>query len=206
MFREIGFETPARFIHALNTKLNEIMPYYVNLYKTTMLEYDPLEVVNYKQEYVLNKSSNSSLDNVETGKSNGTGSVNGESTVSSNSSNTDISKSVENDTPQTLLGNQIEESIDNFTNASKINHGKNNNTQETSSTSNDSTTTTANSELENTLKSLGTNKEDETMAKEIKGKYGSTPFQELIKKERELILNIDMMIINDLEELFLLIY
>lgn len=205
-YREIGFETVGRFIHALNTKMNEIMPYYVELYKTTMLEYDPLEVVNYKEEYTLSKSGNSSLDNTETGKSSGTGTVNGESSVNSNATNTDNGKNVENDTPQTTLGNQATETIDNFTHASKIGYNKNTNNQESSTSSNDKTTTNTSSDLENTLKSLASNSEDETMKKHIYGNYTATSYQALIQKEREIIINIDMKIINDLSELFLAIY
>lgn len=38
MFNEIGFETVARFIHELNVRMNEIMPYYNKLYESDRLE------------------------------------------------------------------------------------------------------------------------------------------------------------------------
>lgn len=41
-FREIGQETPDRFNHYLGVRMNEIMPYYNELFKTTMIDYDPL--------------------------------------------------------------------------------------------------------------------------------------------------------------------
>lgn len=41
-FNEIGQETPERFKHRLYTKLNEIMPYYNQRYKSTLLKFDPL--------------------------------------------------------------------------------------------------------------------------------------------------------------------
>ena len=214
-FREIGFETVGRFIHALNTKMNEIMPYYIKLYETTLLKYDPLEVVNYKEEYTLNrdnsKDTSSTLDNTETGKSVGNGTVKGNSKVDSNVQTTlnDNSKNVENDTPQSPLPT---ESIDNFTHASKITYNKNDSTnnQDSHSTSEDNTTTTTNSDLTNTLESKASNNEKElqveTMTKHIKGNYTSTSYQALIQKEREIILNIDLKIINDLQELFMSIW
>lgn len=41
-FREIGQETPDRFNFMLGTKMDEIMPYYNQLYMSTLIEYDPL--------------------------------------------------------------------------------------------------------------------------------------------------------------------
>ena len=41
-FREIGVETVSRFLINLEQTLNEIMPYYKQLYDTTLLEYDIL--------------------------------------------------------------------------------------------------------------------------------------------------------------------
>lgn len=41
-FREIGQETPSRFAFNLRRKMNEIMPYYNQLYESEMIKYDPL--------------------------------------------------------------------------------------------------------------------------------------------------------------------
>lgn len=41
-FEEIGMETPDRFNHYLRTTMNEIMPYYNELYKSVALQYNPL--------------------------------------------------------------------------------------------------------------------------------------------------------------------
>mgnify|MGYP006935831887 CR=1 FL=1 len=42
LFYEIGQETPYRFNHYLKTKMNEIMPYYNQLYISEMIKFDPL--------------------------------------------------------------------------------------------------------------------------------------------------------------------
>lgn len=41
-YEEIAFESPDVFIDRLNMRLNEIMPYYAQLYETTLIKYDPL--------------------------------------------------------------------------------------------------------------------------------------------------------------------
>lgn len=41
MYQEIGFETPELFKHYINLALNEIMPYYNQLYLTTLYQLDP---------------------------------------------------------------------------------------------------------------------------------------------------------------------
>ena len=41
-YREIGQETPDRFNRMLARKMNEIMPYYNQMYLSTLIEFDPL--------------------------------------------------------------------------------------------------------------------------------------------------------------------
>ena len=47
MYREIGFETFGRFLHELKTTMEEIMPYYNQLYFSTDQDYDLLYNVDY---------------------------------------------------------------------------------------------------------------------------------------------------------------
>lgn len=49
--REIGLETVALWKLKLRTKLNEIMPYYNQLYKSAMLEFNPLYDADYVKEH-----------------------------------------------------------------------------------------------------------------------------------------------------------
>lgn len=46
--REIGFETVGRWKLALNTKLNEIMPYYNKLYESELIEFNPMYATDIK--------------------------------------------------------------------------------------------------------------------------------------------------------------
>lgn len=53
--REIGLETVALWKLKLDTKLNEIMPYYNELYKSTLLEFNPLYDIDLMTNYTLIK-------------------------------------------------------------------------------------------------------------------------------------------------------
>jgi len=50
-FREIGFETPARFRYFLNRKMREIMPYYNQIFKSQFLEFNPLYNIELYEDY-----------------------------------------------------------------------------------------------------------------------------------------------------------
>lgn len=54
-YREIGLETPDRFKHFLYTRLNEIMPYYNEMYKSILMEYNPLITENITDTSTTNK-------------------------------------------------------------------------------------------------------------------------------------------------------
>lgn len=59
-FYEIGFETAGLFKFNLNTTLNEIMPYYNQLYKSALIEFDPLMMADLTEKYSHNSSGNNS--------------------------------------------------------------------------------------------------------------------------------------------------
>lgn len=59
-FREIGMETAELFKSYLNTTMNEIMPYYNQLYKSELLEFNPF--YNVDKSIVSDKNNNSVYD------------------------------------------------------------------------------------------------------------------------------------------------
>jgi len=87
-FREIGLETPAQFKHFLKMRLNEIMPYYNQLYESESLVFDPMTNVDVTETQTRETQMESSSS------TSGTGSSESEST----------SKNVFQDTPQSRLG------------------------------------------------------------------------------------------------------
>lgn len=69
MFREIGFETPAMFDHYIGMTLSEIMPYYNELFKTTLLEINPLVNFTFEETMAKNETGNTNSSGSGTGSS-----------------------------------------------------------------------------------------------------------------------------------------
>lgn len=145
--RQIGFETFGRFKYELNVRMREIMPYYIELWKTTQFEYNPIE------NYSMNEGSEDNTDS--TGNTEGKG----------------LEKF--SDTPQGEVKN-LDTHLTNVT--------QNEITSNTSSNANTKHTAWR------------------------KGNIGVTTSQQMIQSERDIILNIDMLIIEDLKDLFLGVY
>lgn len=85
--REIGFEDDDYFIFALRRKMNEIMPYYNQIYKSTLIEFDPMVTVDISQ--LSDHTGDRATDSASTGDT---------TTKSEN-----VSRGVNSTTPQTLL-------------------------------------------------------------------------------------------------------
>lgn len=182
-FREIGFETVGRFLFELETALNEIMPYYNQLFYSADQDFNPI----YNVDYIRNTQRNKSDTNI--------GSQSSSTNSSATGTSTDNTKNVTSDTPQNQLG-ITNEQIDQLDYASEASWGKNSNsTSDTSS----STSNASNSVIGN---------EKEGIVETTKGNFGVVSAQDLIIKYRETILNIEQLIINDprISELFMLIY
>lgn len=194
-YREIGFETVGRFLDELEISLNEIMPYYNQLFFSADQDYNIIYNVDYKRTIDRDLSGNTT--------STSTGETTSNSTDSNTTSTTTnlYNKNVESDTPQSQLG-ITNKQIDSVDYANKVTWNKD--TTEQSGTSTGTATTTADS----TASGSGTNKEIESTLETTKGNFGVVSAQDLIKKYRELIINIEQMIINDprITELFMLIY
>ena len=182
-FREIGFETVGRFLFELETALNEIMPYYNQLFYSADQDFNPI----YNVDYIRNTQRNKSDTNI--------GSQSSSTNSSATGTSTDNSKNVTSDTPQNQLG-ITNEQIDQLDYASEASWGKNSNsTSDTSS----STSNASNSVIGN---------EKEGIVETTKGNFGVVSAQDLIMKYRETLLNIEQLIIHDkrIAELFMLIY
>lgn len=117
--REIAHETVGRWKLALNAKLNEIMPYYNQLYKSELLEFNPFYDVDLTRNREDSGTSNKTSNNTETNSSNST-------------SNTDTLNRF-SDTPQNSMDTQgIADSVP-LTTVTKVN-GDNTTTNESTGT------------------------------------------------------------------------
>lgn len=188
-FREIGFETVGLFRFYLKQTLNEIMPYYNQLYESALLEIDPLNTINFTETLTRTKIGNDTKNFNEDTTVNSNGNSNSNSTKNTNF------KDVESDTPQGMLsiGN-----IDGELYASYARISKNEDT--TNSTAHQETTDTQKRKNDEKI-----NREDnENYTRTEKGNRESQ--SELLMKYRETFLNIDMQVINELNDLFMGLY
>ena len=164
-FYEIGLTPIARFKKALQIKLNDIFPYYKQLYQT--------ELRSAEIDFMLNKDLKEQYTRELTGNS----SVNQSSTSTSN----DTSLNINNDTPQ----NKIDDLDKYMTSASKNTDNSTMNSNGTNTAENNST---------------------ETYSLISQGNIGVTSSAELLEKWRSVLINIDQMIFEECNDLFMLIY
>lgn len=185
--REIAHETVGRWKLALNTKLNEIMPYYNQLYKSELLEFNPFYDVDLTRSREGSGTSNRTSKNTETnsGRSQNVSSGSG-------TSNTDTLNRF-SDTPQNSMDTQgIADSVP-LTTVTKVNEDNTTTNESTDTlTRNDNKTGNGTENINNTDKYIET----------VKGKQGTENYSSLLKKFRETFLNIDMMIIEDCSDCF----
>ena len=218
--REIGEETVGLWKLRLNTRLNEIMPYYNKLYKSELLEFNPLYTANLQRKKKSNLNSNRKANENIEGENNTNKIANNNVNVNSKESSNVKNEEKENitnvndksdlysDTPQGSLSGVENNTY--LTNARKTNENTNNtknNTNNTTITNNsessnkesitDDTTETYKRAKGNTDSLLST----EEYIEEIMG-YEGTNGSELLQKFRDTFLNIDVMVINELEDLF----
>lgn len=175
--REICEETVGLWKFRLETKLNEIMPYYNQLYKSTLLEFNPF----YDIDVTTTHSGDKKEDVNRTNTIEGTGTSHG----TTSSDRTDYN--LFSETPQGSLVNL--ESGEYLTNATK--QQGNNNVE-----SNANTTSNTNGTEVTALKNL------DNYINVVKGKNGGKSYSEMLMEFRKTFLNIDMMIIEELEPLF----
>lgn len=174
--REIGDETVGLFMLHLSAKLNDIMPYYNQLYKSELIELNPITDVSYSKSGSESISaSESTLSSLSTSENNST------SEYHSNSM-----WNMYQDTPQNQLAGV--ESLEYLTNATlDKDHGQ--------SASNNRTDVT----------STGKGSLDRTDFKryfeKFEGYRNNNP-SKLLSDYRDTFLNIDLMIIGELEKLF----
>ena len=185
--REIAHETVGRWKLALNAKLNEIMPYYNQLYKSELLEFNPFYDVDLTRSREGSGTSNRTSNNTETNSGTSKNVSSGSGTSNTNTLNRF------SDTPQNSMDTQgIADSVP-LTTVTKVNEDNTTTNESTDTlTRNDSKTGNGTENINNTDKYIET----------VRGKQGTENYSSLLKKFRETFLNIDMMIIEDCSDCF----
>lgn len=187
-FREIGFETEALFKNRLNQKMLEIMPYYNQMYESSKLTIDPLSTIDLEEVFSRKSKTTGEGTSSTSGTGNNTNNFNSTDTTDYGkiSKFSDIAQA--QTTPNEILN-------DKYLTSATVDDGQDKNTNTGTNTSQTESTTSGTSTDERNLD------EDTTLTR--KGNNGTASESELLNMYRETFLNIDMMIIDDLDELFL---
>lgn len=187
-FREIGFETETLFKNRLNQKMNEIMPYYNQMYESSKLKIDPLSTIDLEEVFSRKSKTTGEGTSSTSGTGNNTNNFNSTDTTDYGkiSKFSDIAQA--QTTPNEILN-------DKYLTSATVDDGQDKNTNTGTNTSQTESTTSGTSTDERNLD------EDTTLTR--KGNNGTASESELLNMYRETFLNIDMMIIDDLDELFL---
>lgn len=175
--REIAYDTFGRWLLALDNKINGIMPYYNKLYESELLKFNPLHDTDLTKDFKRKTDEGRNRDNKGSGNSN------------VNSSNNSTGYDLFSNTPQGGL--QGVDSMSYLTTATKTtdeSQGNSSNQYASQDTTN---------EIRNEL---------EDYMEHVTGKTGSGNYSDMIINFRKTFLNIDMMIVDELSELFFNLY
>lgn len=225
-YREIGVETIGRWLDMLRITMHEIMPYYNQLFFTVDTNYDIELNVDYTRERtgetsgenkdITNQKDVSTIETDSTSDVTNSGNSKTEGSTSDKSSTNSTvetnNKHVESGTPQGVLDIPTK-SIDNVPYADKVAWNHDVNTD--NATTNGEGTTSTETESSGTSKTVNngstdgsnvmdrtsttTTKHGESSTERTKGMYGIISTQELVGKYRDIIINIEKMIIEDKE-------
>lgn len=221
-YREIGFETPGRFIDELEITMNEIMPYYNELYKTVEImhnipsPFDNVDVIETYQE-TRTGSANSKMDNTTSSTSNGESSTTntGNETASTSTimSVDKNNKTVTSGTPQDDLS-ITSANINNVSYADEViwnNEKSNDNSsgsseRDTSQNESSTVSNTATGESNSNSESSSTESIQHTFSK--KGNQGVNTYAHDMNEFRTSIIDVTNQIINDerIAELFMTVF
>ena len=211
--REIGLETYGLWKLKLDTKLNEIMPFYNQLYKSALLEFNPLYEVDYSK--TGNRDSSGTRDNTENNSESYDESIDyheshDESTTNSNDGTltkgtTTTTTNYYSDTPQGAISNVIDGTY--LTNATYnvVGNTGSDNTSNSGSVDSDGSSNTKNEKDGNRIGSKSSNSnltDTESYLESVRGKMSSKSYSTLLMEYRETFINIDMMLIEELSDLF----
>lgn len=191
--REICCETVGIWTLWMNTRLEEIMPYYNQLYESAKIEFNPLHDVNLTREHKRTENETASGNRDTTGNRDTNITSNGTTNRTTNSD--ENKKDLYSDTPQGALTGVENETY--LTNARKITDNVNgtdntevNNTEKNASDYSDKEETTSNVDT------------TEDYLETLVGKQGSDTYSKMLMEFRDTFLNIDMMVIDEFKDLF----
>lgn len=203
--QEIGAETVGLWKLWMNTRLEEIMPYYNKMYESAALEFDPLGDTKYDVTRNVNSEENKNENKNENENIGTSGSSNSSSTrdntESSEYSTDDTKRDLYSDTPQGAITNLENERY--LTNARKVignssGTGSSNGTEKQTFNSTDKGTSDR-SRNENVTGNVNST---EDYIEKVVGKRNGQSFSSMLIEYRESLVNVDLMVIDEFKDLF----
>lgn len=209
-YREIAFETPGRFLDELQITMNEIMPYYNEMYKTIEImagldnPFDNVDITETYQETSSGTATNEGSTGTTTQSHNTTQSEDSSETNATIGNN---SKSVHSATPQGVL-NIAADDIDSvpYADDASWNKSSNSDVAETTGTSDATSDTTSSQDTESTSQTTTSGTLEHTFKK--KGNQGVNTYAHDMIEFRTSIIDVTNKIINDprVKELFIMVF
>lgn len=216
--REICEETVGLWKLRLQDKLNMIMPYYNQLYRSELLQFNPLydvslSVTRNKTSEGEKSNTGSSLSNLAQNATNSktnNSSINYTDTTTGNDEIESTSWDLYSDTPQGGINGIESGDVNGNYYLKDARKNTDSNQRETSSNSQHSETGEISSNLTNastatntvTTNTTSEITDTETYVEQISGKRGNVSYSKMIQDFRKTFLNIDKMVIEELEPLF----
>lgn len=209
--REIGFETVGLWKLKLTSRLNDIMPLYNQLYQSAKdaTGIDFFNTADYKevvgQQYDKTETMTKGAGKTTTHKGTDTSTRTPDLTTATTSENK--GSIINADTPQSTIG-ALESETQNKIFASDLSKSKDNATSTEGITGTDKTENKYNSTIEEKgtgADSVNTRVNLDKKERTVVGRYGETAAS-LLKEMRSTFLNIDNMIIEELDDLFMLLW
>lgn len=203
--QEIGAETVGLWKLWMNTRLEEIMPYYNKMYESAALEFDPLGDTKYDVTRNVTSAENKNENKNENENIGTSGSSNSSSTrdntESSEYTTDDSKRDLYSDTPQGAITNLENETY--LTNARKVignsgGTGSSNGTEKQTFNSTDKGTSDR-SRNENVTGNVNST---EDYIEKVVGKRNGQSFSSMLIEYRESLVNVDLMIIDEFKDLF----
>lgn len=188
--REICSETVGIWRMWLNQRMNEIMPYYNQLYKSAQISFEPFKDIDYTRNYtkdttgtITDDGTNKRTDNLNSLRTDN---------LVENNNGTDTNRY--SDTPQGGL-----DGIENNTYLTNASIDDTENTRKNTGTQTVANTGTQNYDIDNKK----TTDMNDSYTENVKGKSNSgKSYAEMLMEYRKTFLNIDMQIIDELKDLF----
>lgn len=211
--REIGAETAGVWMLWMNTKFEEVMPYYNQLYESAKLKFEPFYDVDYTRssQRDVTETEHGSYENKGQTESSGSSTDTGKTGNTRTGKTTEVgttggtTKDLYSDTPQGALTGVESETY--LTNARKVTDSGNSNTNVDETVTDVGTSEvkgvnsqTVNSTLNNTNAKNGT--KADAFSESVRGKMGGGSYSKMLIEYRDTFINIDMQVIDEFKDLF----